>query len=99
MDNPTLPQHFREVEKFVCEQNLESSEIESEKTGEELERCLAIKYKLLNKESRKERPPHQGFNKSRGKFDIPFETEQYKKWVKILDFSFELRGLFIRFII
>lgn len=72
---------------FYREQNLKCDMFKSENeffiNGRELERQLAVKYKLLVKESKKERPPNQGFNKLRGKFDIPFETEQYKEWVKI----------------
>lgn len=52
---------------------------------DKLSHYLKVKYYLLERESKNKVPPKWRYDNDRGTFDIAFETEAYKHWVKWSD--------------
>lgn len=82
LDNSASCMHFKEIRKFIHEENHISSEEIFMNSGHQLY-SLIVKYRLLYKEMKNKRPPKNLSVEIRGKLDIPFKTERYRKWVNL----------------
>lgn len=68
------------MESRIYSDNCETPEVINR--IEKLRGELRVKYYLLYRESRNKIPPKWRYNNLRGKFDVKFESEIYKQWVR-----------------